>query len=81
MLRKVAEEKPELTGVDPALSRTLERAGQLKDAESTLIKAMGKGASTELLEALAGFYGRQNRLQDAVAFWFSKCLTNILKAH
>lgn len=67
VLRRVQEEKPDLAGVEPAISRALERSGQLKDAESTLIKAMGKGASTELLEALAGFYGRQNRLQDAVA--------------
>lgn len=67
VLLKVREEKAELAGVDPAISRTQERAGQLKDAEATLVKAMGQGASTELLEALAGFYGRQNRLQDAVA--------------
>lgn len=67
VLRKLQEEKPELAGVDPALSRTLERAGQLKDAELSLVKAMGKGATTELLEALAGFYGRQNRLADAVS--------------
>ena len=68
VLQKVREEKAELSGVDPAISRTQERAGQLKDAEATLVKAMGQGgASTELLEALAGFYGRQNRLQDAVS--------------
>lgn len=66
-LRKLQEEKPDLAGVDPAISRIHERAGQLKDAESTLVRAMGKGATTELLEALSGFYGRQNRLQDAVA--------------
>lgn len=67
VLLEVKEEKAELVGVDPAISRTQERAGQLKDAEATLVRAMGQGASTELLEALAGFYGRQNRLQDAVA--------------
>lgn len=67
VLLKVREEKAELAGVDPAISRTQERAGQLKDAEATLVKAMGQGATTELLEALAGFYGRQNRLQDAVS--------------
>ena len=68
VLLKVREEKGELVGVDPAISRTQERAGQLKEAEATLVRAMGQGgASTELLEALAGFYGRQNRLQDAVS--------------
>ncbi len=67
LMHKLQEEKPELSGVDPALSRIFERSGQLKDAEVTLVKAMGKGATTELLEALAGFYGRQSRLQDAVS--------------
>lgn len=68
VLLKVREEKAELVGVAPAISRTQERAGQLKEAEATLVRAMGQGgASTELLEALAGFYGRQNRLQDAVS--------------
>ena len=68
VLLKVKEEKAELVGVDPAISRTQERAGQVKEAEATLVRAMGQGgASTELLEALAGFYGRQNRLQDAVS--------------
>lgn len=66
-LNKLLDEKPDLAGVEPAISRTLERSGQLKEAESTLVKAMSKGATTELLEALAGFYGRQNRLQDAVS--------------
>ncbi len=67
LMHTLQAEKPELSGVDPALSRIFERSGQLKDAEMTLVKAMGKGATTELLEALAGFYGRQNRLQDAVS--------------
>ena len=67
VLKKLQEDKPELAGVDPAIARTYERAGQVKEAESTLVKALGKGATSELLEALAGFYGRQNRLHDAVA--------------
>ena len=67
VLHQLQQDSPELAGVDPAISRTLERSGNLKEAELALVKAMGKGATTELLEALAGFYGRQNRLQDAVA--------------
>jgi tetratricopeptide (TPR) repeat protein len=68
VLRKVRDERPDLGGIDAALARTLERAGQLKEAEATLVQAMtrGTGANNELLEALAGFYGRQNRLQDAI---------------
>ncbi len=66
-LKRLQEEKPELQGLDAALSRAQERAGQLKDAESTLVKAVGRAATNEVLEALASFYGRQNRLGDAVA--------------
>jgi Flp pilus assembly protein TadD len=69
LLKKVREERPDLSGLDAALARTLERAGQLKEAEATLVQSMtrGGGANGELLEALAGFYGRQHRLQDAIA--------------
>ncbi|MBL8913219.1 MAG: tetratricopeptide repeat protein, partial [Archangium sp.] len=67
VIRKVQEERPDLPGVDPALARTLERAGSLKDAESTLVRAMGKAPSSEVLEALAGFYTRQKRIGDAIA--------------
>ena len=42
MLRKVQEEKPDLSGLEPAISRTLERAGQLKEAEATLVRAAGR---------------------------------------
>lgn len=67
VLRKVQDERPDLAGLDAAIARTLERAGRVNEAESTLVRALGRGATTELLEVLAGFYGRQNRLQDAVS--------------
>lgn len=66
-LRKVQEERPELQGLDAAVSRAQERAGQAKEAEATLLRAVGRSPSPDVLEALAGFYGRQHRLQDAVA--------------
>lgn len=66
-LRKLQEDRPELPGLDAAISRTLERAGNLKDAESALVRAVGRAPSTEVLEALAGFYTRQGRHADAVA--------------
>jgi tetratricopeptide (TPR) repeat protein len=67
-LRKLQEDKPELAGLEPALARALERSGQVKEAEALLVKGIGRGgATTELLEALSGFYGRQNRLPDAIA--------------
>lgn len=67
VLKKVQEERPDLPGIEPALARTLERSGNLKDAELTLVRALAKGGNNELLEALAGFYSRQKRLNDAVA--------------
>ncbi len=66
-MRRLQEEKPELSGLDAAFARALERAGQAKDAEAMLVRALGRGASPDLLEALSGFYSRQNRLGDAVA--------------
>ncbi|MGV3623286.1 MAG: tetratricopeptide repeat protein [Archangium sp.] len=67
LLKKLQEEKPELAGIDAALSRAQERAGHLKDAESTLVKSIGKTPTSDVLEALASFYARQNRLKDAVS--------------
>ncbi|MFT3707481.1 MAG: tetratricopeptide repeat protein [Archangium sp.] len=67
VLKKVQEERPDLAGLEPALARTLERSGNVKDAELTLVRALAKGGNNELLEALAGFYSRQKRLNDAVA--------------
>jgi tetratricopeptide (TPR) repeat protein len=67
VLKKVQEERPDLPGIEPALARTQERSGDLKSAELTLVRALAKGGSNELLEALAGFYSRQKRLNDAVA--------------
>lgn len=67
VLKKVQQERPDLPGVDPALARALERSGNVKDAESTLVKALGRASSTELLEALSSFYARQKRLGDAIS--------------
>jgi Flp pilus assembly protein TadD len=67
VVRKVQQDRPDLPGIEPALARVLERAGSLKDAESTLVKALGRASSTELLEALSSFYARQKRLADAIS--------------
>jgi tetratricopeptide (TPR) repeat protein len=67
VMHKLQEEKPELAGLEPATARALERAGQLKEAESLLVHSLARGSSSETLEALSGFYGRQNRLGDAIA--------------
>lgn len=66
-LRGLQGEKPSLLGLEPTLARALERAGQPKEAEALLLKSMGRGASTEVLEALASYYARQNRLGDAIS--------------
>ncbi len=67
LLRRLAEEKAELPGLAPALSRALERAGQLKEAEATLVRAVGKTGTPEAVEALGGHYSRQGRHAEAVA--------------
>lgn len=67
VIKKVQAERPDLAGVEPALARALERSGNVKDAESTLVKAVGRASSTELLDALSSFYTRQKRVPDAIA--------------
>ncbi|MFZ5445654.1 MAG: tetratricopeptide repeat protein [Myxococcota bacterium] len=66
-LRKLQEEKPELAGLDAAIARALERSGNLKEAESALVRAIGRTPGAELVEALAGFYTRQGRFSDAIS--------------
>jgi tetratricopeptide (TPR) repeat protein len=67
LLRAVAADKPDLAGLEPATARALERSGQLREAETLLTRALAKEASGDVLEAITGFYQRQNRLGDAVA--------------
>ncbi|MFO0596899.1 MAG: tetratricopeptide repeat protein [Myxococcaceae bacterium] len=67
LLRALQEDRPDLSGLEPAMARALERAGQLKEAEGVLVRAVGRSSSAELLEALSGFYARQRRLGDAIA--------------
>lgn len=67
--RKLAEEKPELGGLDAAWARAQERAGQSREAEVTLARAFSRGASPELLEAITSFYERQGRINDAVSLY------------
>lgn len=66
-LRRLAEDKPALSGLWPALARVQERAGQPKDAEATLLRAVGQAGATEDVEALAGLYSRLGRHGEAVA--------------
>lgn len=67
VLKRVQDDKPELQGLDAALARAQERSGNVKEAELTLVRAIGRAPTTDVLEALASFYGRQNRLGDAVS--------------
>ncbi len=49
------------------LSRVLERAGRLKEAELTLARTLQSHATPDSFEAMAGFYERQGRGRDAIA--------------
>ncbi len=66
-LHTLSLERPELAGLDLATARAMERAGQVREAEVTLVRAFAKEPSGEVLDAITGFYGRQNRLGDAIA--------------
>jgi tetratricopeptide (TPR) repeat protein len=64
-------EKPELGGLDAAWARALERSSRPKEAEALLLKAFESRPSVELLEAIGGFYDRQNRNAEAVSLFTS----------
>lgn len=65
----LTQERPELTGLLAAQARAQERAGQVKEAEFTLMKGVTAHAASETLEAVTAFYARQGRLGDAVALY------------
>jgi tetratricopeptide (TPR) repeat protein len=67
LLRRLQEDRAELSGLAPALARALERAGQHKDAEATLVRAVARASSSETLEALAAFFARQGRFAEALS--------------
>jgi tetratricopeptide (TPR) repeat protein len=67
LLRRLSEDKPDLSGLWPAVARAQERAGQAKEAEATLVRAVGKAGATEDVEALAALYARLGRHAEAVA--------------
>ncbi len=69
LFHKVSEEKPELSGLDAAWARALERSSQVKESESLLLKAFATRPSVDLLEAIGGFYDRQNRNAEAVSLF------------
>lgn len=67
LLRKGVEERPDYDALAPALGRALERAGQPKEAEALMLRAIADRPQSETVEALANLYERQGRLGDAVA--------------
>jgi len=71
LFRRVADDKPELAGLDAAWARALERSSQVKEAEALLLKAFATHPSVDLLDAIGGFYDRQNRNADAVSLFTS----------
>jgi tetratricopeptide (TPR) repeat protein len=64
--KRLHDDRSELGGLDAAWARAYERAGQPKEAEALLLRAMAQGPASEVLDALTGFYERQNRIGDAV---------------
>lgn len=68
LFKKVHDDKADLSGLDAAWARAFERAGQPKEAEALLLRALAQGpAAPEVLDAITSFYDRQNRLGDAVS--------------
>jgi tetratricopeptide (TPR) repeat protein len=67
LYRKGLEERPDYAALVPAYARALERAGQMKEAESQLSRAISDKPTAETFEALAGLYERQGRQSDAIA--------------
>lgn len=67
LFKKAHDEQADLSGLDAAWARAWERAGQPKEAEALLLRAMAQGPAPEVLDAVTGFYERQNRLGDAVS--------------
>jgi tetratricopeptide (TPR) repeat protein len=67
LYRKGLEERPDYAALVPAYARALERAGQLKEAETQLNKAIADKPTPETFEALSGLYEREGRQGDAIA--------------
>jgi tetratricopeptide (TPR) repeat protein len=67
LLRKGLEERADYDALVPALGRALERAGQGKEAEALMLKALVERPASETVEALASLYERQGRVGEAVA--------------
>ncbi|MDX2013100.1 MAG: tetratricopeptide repeat protein [Myxococcaceae bacterium] len=70
---RLTEERPGLSGLISARARALERAARPKEAEALLLAAFDPRPSSDVLDALGGFYERQGRPADAVSL-FSKAL-------
>ncbi len=71
LFHKVAEDKPDLPGLDAAHARAFERSAQPKESETLLLRAFSTRPSVDLLEAIGGFYDRQNRNAEAVSLFTS----------
>ncbi len=71
LFQKISDEKPDLAGLDAAWARALERGLQVKEAETRLLKAFSTKPTVDLLEAIGGFYDRQNRNAEAVSLFTS----------
>lgn len=69
LFRRLGDEAGGLTGLDVAHARAFERAGQVREAENRLVKALNRQASNETLDAVTAFYQRQARLGDAIALF------------
>ncbi len=67
LLKKGLDERPDYAALIPAYARALERAGQVKEAEGLLAKAVNEKPAAEIFEALSGLYERGGRLGDAVS--------------
>jgi tetratricopeptide (TPR) repeat protein len=68
LFRGLHEERPDLPGLDVAWARASERAGQHKEAEVLLVRALAQDPSSDSYEAFIGFAARHGRTDEAVAF-------------
>jgi tetratricopeptide (TPR) repeat protein len=69
LFKVLADQAGGLAGLELATARALERAGQVREAEVRLVRAFTQGDTSDVLDAVTGFYQRQGRLGDAIALF------------
>jgi tetratricopeptide (TPR) repeat protein len=66
LFQRALDEKPDAVALYPAYARALERAGQAREAEDLLRRAVKQYPAAELFEALTSALQRRGRLPEAI---------------